>query len=84
MEQSHDSWPTTMETLIDARDMQPPGPFEATMTALDGLRPGDELVLWIGRYPEPLFNVLRRHGFVWTEHTGPEACFEFRIRHGPG
>lgn len=69
-----------METLVDARNMQPPEPFEATMTAVDGLQAGDEVVLWLGRYPEPLFNVLRRNGYAWTEGTGPDGCFEFRIR----
>ena len=70
-----------MEIPVDARDMQPPEPFEATMTALDQLKDiDDEVVLWIGRYPEPLFNVLRRNGYQWAEASGPEGCFEIRIR----
>lgn len=70
-----------MEIIVDAREMQPPEPFEATMTALDGLQSAeDEVVLLMFRYPEPLFNVLRRNHYAWRECTGPDGCFEFRIR----
>lgn len=71
-----------MEILVDAREMQPPEPFERTMEALDAMRPGDEVVLWIYRQPTPLFNVLKRNGYSWAEGTGPEQCFEYRIRSG--
>ncbi|MBP6110509.1 MAG: DUF2249 domain-containing protein [Rhodocyclaceae bacterium] len=71
-----------MEILVDGREMQPPEPFERTMEALDALRPGDEVVLWLYRQPTPLFNVLKRNGYSWTEGTGPEQCFEYRIRPG--
>lgn len=69
-----------MDILVDAREMMPPEPFEATVAAVDRLQAGDEVVLWLGRYPEPLFNFLRRNGYAWSEGTGPEGCFEFRIR----
>ena len=69
-----------MEIHVDARDMQPPEPFEATMNAVDTMTLEDEVVLWIYRYPEPLFNVLRRNGYSFNEGKGPEGCFEFRIR----
>ena len=69
-----------MEILVDAREMQPPEPFERTMEALDAMKAGDEVVLWLYRTPTPLFNVLRRNGYTWVEVTGPEDCFEFRIR----
>ena len=70
-----------MEIVVDAREMQPPEPFEATMNALDTLHGAEDvLVLWLHRYPEPLFNVLRRNGCQWTESTGPDGCFEFRIQ----
>ncbi len=69
-----------MEILVDARELEPPLPFEQTMSALDQLHDGDELVLWLFRRPEPLFNILRRNGYEWCETSGPDGCFEFRIR----
>ena len=68
-----------MEILVDARAMQPPEPFERTMEALDQLGQDDVVVLRLYRRPEPLFNVLRRNGYRWTEVAGPEDSFEFRI-----
>lgn len=69
-----------VEIIVDARDMQPPEPFERTMEALDSLPAGAEVVLWIYRQPEPLFRVLERNGFAWSTGHGPEGCFEYRIR----
>ncbi len=69
-----------MELLVDAREMQPPEPFERTMEALDRIGPGDEVVLWLYRRPEPLFNVLQRNGYRYTESAGPDGCNEFRIK----
>ncbi|MBK7687203.1 MAG: DUF2249 domain-containing protein [Rhodocyclaceae bacterium] len=69
-----------MEIVVDAREMQPPEPFERTMEALDAMQPDDEVVLWLYRQPTPLFNVLKRNGYSWVELRGPEDCFEFRIR----
>ena len=69
-----------MEIIIDAREMSPPEPFERTMEAVDSLPTGTEVVLWIYRTPEPLFRVLERNGFCWTSGTGPDGCFEYRIR----
>ena len=68
-----------MEIVVDARAMQPPEPFERTMEALDSLGRDDVVVLWLYRRPEPLFKVLQRNGYRWTEATGPEGSFEFRI-----
>lgn len=69
-----------MEIMVDARELEPPLPFEQTMAALDQMQQGDEVVLWLYRRPEPLFNVLRRNGYTWSEAIGPEGCFEYRIR----
>ncbi len=69
-----------MEIIVDAREMSPPEPFERTMEALEKMAKGDEVVLWLFRRPEPLFNVLRRNGYSWLEGEGPEGCAEYRIR----
>ncbi len=73
-----------MEILVDAREMQPPEPFERTMEAIDAMQPDDEVVLWLFRQPTPLFNVLKRNGYTWREAVGPDDCFEFRIRRNVG
>jgi hypothetical protein len=72
-----------MELLVDAREMQPPEPFERTMEALEQMGPEDEVVLWLFRRPEPLFKTLQRNGYIYTEASGPEGCNEFRIKLPP-
>lgn len=72
-----------MELLVDAREMQPPEPFERTMEAIDRMGPDDEVVLWLFRRPEPLFSALRRNGYRYTEAPGPDGCNEFRITMTP-
>lgn len=70
-----------MPHIIDAREMQPPEPFEHTMAALDGLARGDEIVLLLYCQPHPLFNVLRRNGFQWQEEINADGTHEIHIRH---
>lgn len=71
-----------MDHFIDGRDMQPPEPFERTMEALDGLGKEDRIVLLLHCQPHPLFQVLRRYGYVWDENEGPDGSFEYHIRRG--
>lgn len=68
-----------MQIFVDGRNMQPPEPFEKTLSALDELGPGDEVLLWLHCQPQPLFNVLKRNGYQWTASDGPDGCFEYRI-----
>lgn len=67
-------------TLIDGRDMQPPEPLERALEALDTLADGDELVLLLYCQPQPLFNILRRNGYVWRETVQDDGTHEIRIR----
>jgi uncharacterized protein (DUF2249 family) len=67
--------------LIDGREMEPPEPFEKTMAALDILNPGEELILLVYCSPHPLFNVLRRNRFQWSEDIQADGTHEIRIRH---
>jgi hypothetical protein len=60
--------------------MVPPEPLELTLNALDGLAADDELVLLLYCQPHPLFNILRREGYVWTEDLQPDGTREIRIR----
>ena len=55
-----------MEYQIDARDMQPPEPFNAVMDKLDDLGPGDVIRLLLHIEPMPLFRVLERNGYTYT------------------
>lgn len=66
--------------VIDGRDMQPPEPLEKTLTALDALGPGDELLLLVYCHPVPLFNVLRNNGYVWQEDVREDGTHEIHIR----
>jgi hypothetical protein len=69
-----------MPHLIDGRAMVPPEPLEATLAVLDHLADDDELVLLLYCQPHPLFAILRREGYVWTEDLQPDGTREFRIR----
>lgn len=69
-----------MPRLIDGRGLVPPEPLELTLTALDTLADGDELVLLLHCRPHPLFDILRRHGYTWTESAQPDGTQEIRIR----
>jgi uncharacterized protein (DUF2249 family) len=66
--------------VIDGRDLQPPEPLELTLTALDFLREGEELLLLLYCQPHPLFNVLRQNGFSWNEDVRADGTHEIRIR----
>jgi len=70
-----------MDLVVDGRDMQPPEPLEKTLAALDALPRGKELLLLIYCHPVPLFNILRKNGFTWTESTREDGTHEIRIRH---
>ncbi len=67
--------------VIDGRAMQPPEPLEHTLAALDTLPAGGELLLLVYCHPTPLFNVLRKNGYVWQEDVCPDGTHAIRIRH---
>lgn len=69
-----------MPHLIDGRAMVPPEPLEATLTALDHLADDDEVVLLLYCQPHPLFAILRREGYVWSEDLQADGTREYRIR----
>ena len=69
-----------MTQVIDGRDMVPPEPLELTLHALDGLAADGELILLLYVQPHPLFNILRREGYVWREELQPDGTREIRIR----
>jgi hypothetical protein len=48
--------------------------------ALDTLADDDELVLLLYCQPHPLFDMLRRNGYVWKEDVQADGTHEIRIR----
>jgi len=68
-----------MDHLIDAREMEPPEPMERTLDALATLPAGDRVVLRLTRQPFPLFDLLRRMGYLW-EVSGADGDYQVLIR----
>jgi len=66
--------------VIDGRELQPPEPLELTLMALDTLPVGEELLVLLYCQPHPLFDILRRNGYVWREDITPDGTHEIRIR----
>jgi uncharacterized protein (DUF2249 family) len=66
--------------VIDGRELQPPEPLEKALAALDDLPEGGELLMLLYCQPHPLFNVLRKNGFVWQENITADGTHEIRIR----
>ena len=69
-----------MSRLIDGRALMPPEPLELTLSALDGLAADEEVVLLLYCRPHPLFDILRRYGFVWNESVVADGTHEIHIR----
>lgn len=72
-----------MPRLIDGRDLLPPEPLELTLAALDGLGDGEELTLQLYCQPHPLYQILRRSGYVWRVTVWDDGTHEIRIRKAP-
>ena len=69
-----------MTRVIDGRELVPPEPLELTLQALDGLAEDDEVLLLLYRLPHPLFAILRREGYRWSDTLQPDGTIEIRIR----
>jgi tRNA 2-thiouridine synthesizing protein A len=72
-----------MTKVIDGRELQPPEPMEQTLEALDMLAEGDDLLLLLYCQPQPLFNVLGKNGYTWSEEVRADGTREIRIRKLP-
>ena len=68
-----------MDHVLDARGLPPPEPMERALDALAALPPDDRLVLRLPRQPFPLFDLLRRMGYLW-EVSGTEGDYRILIR----
>lgn len=67
--------------VVDARGLSPPEPMEKTLSALDDLRPGQELLLILYREPFPLYNILHRNGYAHRAEALPDGSYHIYIRH---
>jgi len=67
---------------IDARNLEPPEPFERVMEALCDLEPQDQILLILDREPHPLYRVLERNGYAWQTTSFDDGRFEILIRAG--
>lgn len=65
--------------VLDARFMAPPEPFEAAMTMLDTLQPGETMLLRLYREPHPLYKALRRQGHDYRTKLLPDGTFDILI-----
>lgn len=66
---------------IDARGLMPPEPMELTLSALDDIPPGGEIVLLLYREPTPLYGILRNNGFTHRAETRSDGTVAIHIRH---
>ena len=65
--------------VVDARYMEPPEPFVATMDMLGALQPGEKMLLLLFREPHPLYKVLRQNGHDYETELLPDGTFEILI-----
>ena len=70
--------------VIDARDLEPPEPFERVMEAISVLEPGGQVMLILNREPFPLYRVLQLNGFQYRTTGFPDGHFEIVITEGGG
>jgi uncharacterized protein (DUF2249 family) len=68
------------ERVIDGRGLMPPEPMELTLSALDSLPEGEELLLLLYCEPHPLYGILDRNGYLHRSQTRPDGTVEVRIR----
>ena len=68
--------------VIDARDLEPPEPFERVMDAISALEPGAQVTLILNREPFPLYRVLELNGYQYSTKAFPDGRFEIVINQG--
>jgi TusA-related sulfurtransferase len=69
----------TADKIIDARYMEPPEPFVATMDALDAMDPSHTLMLILSREPHPLYRALHKQGYAYRTEITPDYTIEILI-----
>ena len=67
--------------VVDARYMEPPGPFVETMEMLDTLKDGEKMLLLLFREPHPLYRALDLNGYAWQTERKDDGSVEILIWH---
>lgn len=70
---------TPANIVIDAREMEPPEPFVATMDALDAMDPSHTLLLVLTREPYPLYRALQKQGYAYRTEITMQGTVEILI-----
>jgi TusA-related sulfurtransferase len=68
------------QRTVDGRGLMPPEPMELTLTALDALPDGEELLLLLYVEPHPLYGILRKNGYTHRSQTRPDGTVEIYIK----
>ena len=66
-------------TIVDARGLEPPEPFERAMEALAELQPGQQFTLLLDRMPHPLLRMLDRDGYRNEANIRDDGAVEILI-----
>lgn len=67
------------EIVVDGRGLEPPEPMEKVLAALDQLKPGQRVRFLIHRQPYPLYDILRRHHYVYETTAIADGSYEVLI-----
>ena len=66
--------------VVDARELDPPEPFERVIDALARLEAGEEVLLILDREPVPLYRFLQANDYEYATERFPDGRVEVRIR----
>ena len=66
-------------TIVAARGLEPPEPFERAMEALAELQPGQQFTLLLDRMPHPLLRMLDRDGYRNEVNIRDDGAVEILI-----
>lgn len=61
------------EILLDVHDLQPPGPMEKALDALDKLQAGEYLKMVHRMQPFPLYNILSENKYRYLVKNGDKG-----------
>ena len=70
---------TQIMKIIDARNLEPPAPFERVIDALADLAEGEKVMLIINREPMPLYRFLLNNAYEYKTSSFPDGRFEIEI-----
>ena len=70
--------------IVDGRGLLPPEPLELTLTALDTLPQGEEVIVLLYCEPHPLYGILEQNGYSHRTERQPDGTVEVRIKKKEG